>query len=127
VAYRKRRHCDGTAEQRLAAIGAVLEPEADRILEQCEAHQATANRNYYRSSRKPIHISDPHFFNSWRALSLVSTSADLSAINAIRFLLDHKASRQEKLAIRSVDETSATPGAALDLSLVAESWWPLVV
>lgn len=34
------------AEQRLAAIGAVLEPEADRILEQCEAHQATANRNY---------------------------------------------------------------------------------
>jgi hypothetical protein len=40
LAYRS----EGTAEQRHSAIGAVLEPESDRILEQCEAHQATANR-----------------------------------------------------------------------------------
>ena len=42
LAYRT----EGSAEQRLSAIGAWIEPDADRILEQCEAHEATAGRNY---------------------------------------------------------------------------------
>jgi hypothetical protein len=42
LAYRS----EGSAEQRLSAIGELIEPNGDRILEQCEAHQATAGRNY---------------------------------------------------------------------------------
>ena len=40
LAYRS----EGSAEQRLSAIGELIEPEADRILEQCEAHQATGGK-----------------------------------------------------------------------------------
>ena len=39
LAYRS----EGTAEERLNAIGAVLEPDADRILTHCEAHEATSD------------------------------------------------------------------------------------
>jgi len=42
LAYRS----EGGADERLSAIGAVLEPVADRILEQCEAHEATSGRNH---------------------------------------------------------------------------------
>ena len=42
LAYRT----EGSAEQRLSAIGEFIEPDVDHILEQCEAHQATAGRNY---------------------------------------------------------------------------------
>ena len=42
LAYRT----EGSAEQRLSAIGELIEPNGDRILEQCEAHRATAGRNY---------------------------------------------------------------------------------
>ena len=42
LAYRT----EGSAEQRLSAIGELIEPDGDRILEQCEAHRATAGRNY---------------------------------------------------------------------------------
>jgi hypothetical protein len=33
-------------EQRLSAIGELIEPDSERILEQCGAHKATAGRNY---------------------------------------------------------------------------------
>jgi hypothetical protein len=48
LAYRT----DGSAEQRLSAIGELIEPEADRILEQCEAHRATAGRNALCTRRR---------------------------------------------------------------------------
>jgi len=35
---------EGSVEQRLSAIGELIEPDSDRILEQCEAHQAAQGR-----------------------------------------------------------------------------------
>jgi TnpA family transposase len=115
LAYRT----DGTPEQRIAAIGAVLEPEVDHILEQCEAHEATANRNYLPFLGQYYSHQRSALFRFLESVELVSTSADLSTINAIRFVLDHKGSRQEKLALPESDPV-------LNLSFVAENWWPLV-
>jgi hypothetical protein len=45
-----------SVEQRLSAIGELIEPDSDRILEQCEAHQATAGRNYL-PFLNPVHLT----------------------------------------------------------------------
>jgi TnpA family transposase len=121
------RRSGGTAEQRLSAIGAVLEPESDRILEQCEAHQATANRNYLPFLGQFYSHQRSALFRFLETIELVSTSSDVSTVNAVRFLLDHKGSRHEKLWLPVLDENAELPESALDLSFVTEAWWPLVI
>ncbi len=116
---------EGTAEERLAAIGVFLEPEADRILEQCEAHQATAGRNYLPFLTRFYSHQRAALFRFLESIELVSTSADASTTDAIAFLLAHKTSRQEKLSLTDQREPNP-PRAILDLSFVSEPWWPLV-
>ena len=65
LAYRS----EGTAEERLNAIGAVLEPDADRILAQCEAHEATSGRNYLPFLTRFTRINAPFYFDSWTGSS----------------------------------------------------------
>lgn len=122
LAYRSK----GTAEQRLSAIGAFLEPEADRILEQCEAHQATAGRNYLPFLTHFYSHQRAALFRFLESVELASTSGDSSTTKAIGFLLTHKASRQEKLSSPMEQDGTGLQRAAIDLSFVGESWWPLV-
>jgi hypothetical protein len=123
LAYRT----EGSAEQRLSAIGAWIEPDADRILEQCEAHEATAGRNYLPFLGRFYSHRRAALFRFLEGVELVSTSADTSTTDAIAFLLAHKTSRQEDLPVLDERNNEAPEHAAIDLSFVSEPWWPLVV
>jgi TnpA family transposase len=112
----------GTAEQRLSAIGSFIEPDADRILEQCEAHRTTAGRNYLPFLTRYYSHQRAALFRFLESVQLVSTSSDMSITNAVEFLLAHKKSRQEHLSIRDAD----TDQPLVDLSFVSGPWQPLV-
>ena len=115
LAYRT----EGTAEQRLSAIGELIEPDADRILEECEAHQATAGRNYLPFLARYYSHQRGALFSFLESVNLLSTSSDRSMTDAIAFLIAHRKSRLDRLPIK--DEALS-----LDLSFVGEPWWPLV-
>ena len=126
LAYRS----EGSAEQRLSAIGEFIEPDVDHILEQCEAHQATAGRNYLPFLTRFYSHQRAALFSFLDSVELISTSADRSMTDAIRFLIAHKKSRFDMLPARlpikkegSSEDSEALP---LELSFVGEPWWPLV-
>ncbi|MCU1226726.1 MAG: hypothetical protein JWQ42_4819 [Edaphobacter sp.] len=121
LAYRT----EGSAEQRLSAIGELIEPDVDEILEQCEAHQATAGRNYLPFLTRFYSHQRAALFSFLESVELVSTSSDRSMIDAIRFLIAHRKSRVDRLPIK--EEATGEETASLDLSFVGEPWWPLVV
>jgi TnpA family transposase len=107
---------EGNEVDRLGAIGAVIEDKLDSIIEQCEKHTLLAGSNYL-----PLL---PKFYKSQRAVllsflenvQLVSTSQDQSLINAVKFVLHHKASRAEWLTVPT----------DIDLSFVSDKWMSLV-
>jgi len=125
LAYRS----EGTAEERLDAIGAVLEPDAERILAQCEAHEATAGRNHlpfltrFYSHRRAV------LFRFLERIELVSTSSDTSTIDAVAFVLAHNADRHEWISVVREEkrEDGTTEQVSLvGLSMVTEKWLPVV-
>src|SRR5215475_8390806 len=95
LAYRT----EGTAEERLNAIGAVLEPEADSILAQCEAHEATSGRNHLPFLTRFYSHQRAVLFRFLEHIELVSTSPNTSTIDAVVFLLAHKADRHEWMSV----------------------------
>jgi hypothetical protein len=121
LAYRS----EGTAEERLSAIGAVLEPEAERILAQCEAHEATSGRNYLPFLARFYSHQRAVLFRFLEHIELVSTSPDTSTTDAVAFLLAHKADRHEWLSVvrdeaREDGSTEQVP--LLALSMVTKKW-----
>jgi hypothetical protein len=121
LAYRT----EGSAEQRLSAIGEFIEPDSDRILEQCEAHGATAGRNYLPFLTRFYSHQRAALFSFLESVELISTSSDKSMTDAIAFLVAHRKSRQDRLPV-----LQSGPGerdiSFLDLSFVEEPWWPLL-
>lgn len=125
LAYRT----EGTGEERLNAIGAVLEPDADRILTQCEAHEATSGRNYLPFVTRFYSHQRAVLFRFLERIELVSTSPDMSTFNGIRFLLAHKADRHDWLSVirdEPGEDGSTARVPVVDLSMVTEKWWPVV-
>jgi TnpA family transposase len=125
LAYRS----EGSTEERLNAIGAVLEPDADRILTQCEAHEATSGRNHLPFLPKFYSHQRAVLFRFLERIELVSTSRDTSTMDAIAFLLAHKADRHEWISIardekREDGSTEQVP--LVGLSMITEKWWPVV-
>ena len=120
---------EGSKEERFDAVAALLAPDADSILAQCDAHAAVAGNNHlpfllplYRGQRAP-------FLRFLRGLPLVATSQDKAVERAIAFLLDNAASRHARLTVarweRGGDGTRrAVP--LLDLSFVPDKWRELV-
>jgi hypothetical protein len=120
---------EGSKEERFDAVAALLAPDADSILAQCDAHAAVAGNNHlpfllplYRGQRTP-------FLRFLRGLPLVATSQDKAVERAIAFLLDNAASRHARLTVarweRGGDGTRrAVP--LLDLSFVPDKWRELV-
>ncbi|MEI8397184.1 MAG: Tn3 family transposase, partial [Rhodospirillaceae bacterium] len=118
----------GSREVRLAAIEALLLPDADTLLEQCAAHAALADHNhlpflvrFYRGRRRM-------FLRFLESAPLVSTSQDRSVELAVAFLLKHQTNRDPSLCVGDKDErTEGHPiRPRLDLSFVPPAWWPLV-
>jgi TnpA family transposase len=122
LAYRTQ----GSAEQRLSAIGELIEPDSDRILEQCEAHQATAGKNYLPFLTRFYSHQRAAIFSFLESVELLSTSPDKSMTDAIAYLIAHRKSRQDRLPIRE-EGSGEEASPSLDLSFVGEPWWPLVV
>jgi hypothetical protein len=121
LAYRT----EGTAEERLNAIGAVLEPDADRILTQRETHEATSGRNYLPFLTRFYSHQRAVLFRFLERIELVSTSPDMSTVDGIRFLLAHKADRHDWLSvIRGApgEDGSTARVPVVDLSMVTEKW-----
>jgi TnpA family transposase len=125
LAYRS----EGSVEERLNAIGAVLEPDADRILSQCEAHEATSGRNYLPFLTRFYSHQRSVLFRFLERVDLVSTSPSTGTLDAVVFLLAHKADRHDWLPIvrdepRGDGSTEQVP--LVDLSIVTDKWWPVV-
>jgi hypothetical protein len=88
-------HIEGDAQQRLAAIEAVLAGHSTEVLAQCEAHEAHAGHNdfpflwrFYASHRLTL-------FRIWRAIPMKATSQDASLEQALAFIFAHEHSRAE--------------------------------
>jgi TnpA family transposase len=115
-------HTEGDAQQRLAAIEAVLAGNSTELLEQCDAHEAHAGNNYFPFLWRFYASHRPTLFRIWRAIPMKATSQDASLEQALAFILAHEHSRSEWLPLTA--EPTAQP--TLDLSWVPETWWRLV-
>jgi hypothetical protein len=116
----------GTSEERLQAIGSLLEPDLERLLQQCEEHAALVSGN-------PLRLLPPLFRHARAALLLLlehlplePTTQDDSVQKAIAFVLANKASRAELVSIREEAHASEKAKAIVNLSFVSDAWWPLV-
>lgn len=106
---------EGPPEQRLAAVEALLLPDADAILERCAAHAATAEHGHLPFLARFARGQRRMFLRFLAAVPLVATSQDRSLEPAITFVLAHRDQHQPTLRT-----------AGVDLSFVPASWWPLV-
>ncbi|MGH9901778.1 MAG: DUF4158 domain-containing protein, partial [Pyrinomonadaceae bacterium] len=86
---------EGTAEERLAALSAVVGEQPERVIQDCQAYTAYAGDNYapfrwrfYKSHRQTL-------FEWLDQVRLVSTSQDTSLTAALDFLRAHRVSRAE--------------------------------
>jgi Domain of unknown function (DUF4158) len=120
---------DGSAEERLRAIGAFLEPDIDGLLHRCEEHEALASGNHLRLL--PVCYRHPRqaLLSLLAHLPVVSTSTDKSLPEAMAFVLAHQGSRADTLPI--IRERKAKNGPIervplLDLQFVPDAFWPLV-
>jgi len=108
---------EGTREQRLGAIEALLEKDAETILTQCAEHGAIIGNNYL-SFLSPFYIARRSaLFLFIETIPLVSTTQDLALIDAIAFLIKNKSFRGRWISIEN---------SHLNLSLVPDKWWQIV-
>lgn len=118
LAYRS----EGPAEERLNAIGALLDPDADRILAQCEAHEATSGRNYLPFLARFYSHQRAVLLRFLERIQLVSTSPDTSTIDGIAFLLAHKADRHEWISV--LRDQTREDGSTEQVPLATFPWSP---
>ncbi|HET9239221.1 MAG TPA: Tn3 family transposase [Oligoflexus sp.] len=103
-------------EKRLEAITTAVGADPDKILEQCEAYGAHAGGNYLAFLPRIFKGSRSALYSLLEGMPLITTSSDKSVILAVAFLLQNRRSKGEWLHNT----------AAIDLSWVADKWWPLV-
>ena len=118
----------GDPAVRLATIDALLLPDADGIIERCEAHAALAGGNHLPLLGRFYKGQRAAFIRFLEYAKPISTSQDRSVEEAISFLLDHRTHRHPRLAVvRDEGRGHNRTGISLvDLSFVPDKWWPLV-
>ena len=118
----------GDPAARLAALDALLLPDADGVIERCEAHAALAGGNHLPLLGRFYKGQRAAFIRFLEHARPVSTSQDRSVEGAIAFLLDHRTHRHPKLAIVREEGRGGKRVARrlVDLSFVPDRWWPLV-
>jgi len=119
LAYRT----EGSAEQRLSAIGEFIEPDSDRILDSAKHTGRRLEEITFPSSHASIRINEQPFSAFWRAWNYSQTSSDKSMTDAIAFLVAHRKSRQDRLPVLQ-NGPGERDTSFLDLSFVEEPWWP---
>jgi len=118
----------GDPAARLAAVDALLLPDADGVIERCEAHAALAGGNHLPLLGRFYKGQRAAFIRFLEHASPVSTSQDRSVEGAIGFLLDHRTHRHPRLAVVREEGRgrNRTVVSLVDLSFVPDKWWPLV-
>jgi TnpA family transposase len=108
---------DGSAEEKIEAIGLLLPGQGEAVLQSCDDHVAHMNNNYfpflwrfYRSHRATL-------FRVLRTISIKATTQDRAFEDARRFLLDHENKTSLWLAIPK----------NFDHSWMPEAWRRLVL
>jgi TnpA family transposase len=114
MAYRTQ----GTAEEKLQAMGPLLPDHGNAVLQGCEDHLAHAGDNFLPFLWKYYKSHRPTLFRLLRTIKVQATTQDQGFEAAIRFLLDHETKTGEWLAM--------LPGNNPELSWVPEPWWRLV-
>jgi Domain of unknown function (DUF4158) len=88
-----------TAEEQLKTINALIGEEADKILEQCEAHLAYAGNNYLPFLLPLLRTHRKLFFDILEFLQPMSTSTDKALEHAIAFVLRYRHTKAARLSI----------------------------
>jgi hypothetical protein len=117
VAYQQ----EGTAEQRLQNIGALLGQDPTKLLERCEEYEALASGIYLQLLPRFFRHPRNAFLLLLEHIPLSSTSQDQSLEKAIAFILAHQNARSDWISVDSHGNSRAD-----DWSFIGEQWWPLV-
>ena len=112
-----------TAEKQLKTISALIGEDADKILEQCEAHLAYAGNNYLPFLLPLLRTHRKLFFDILAFLQPMSTSTDKALEQAIAFVVRHRDVKATRLAII---EEGPEAKAILDISWLPPRWWQAV-
>jgi TnpA family transposase len=120
---------EGSREERFAAIEALLGPDADDILQRCEAHAALAGDNHFPFLLKSYQSRRSLLLRVLSSVELRASSQDRALEEAIAFVLAHKDHRRAKLKI--IEQERLPDGSErlvqkIDLSFVSNKWWLLV-
>jgi len=113
------------AEEQMEAIQDILGSDAEKIAGECTAYLGYAGNNYlpflpkfYRSRRR-------NFLEFLTVLRPKSTSSDKALEKSIKFLIEHRNRRAERLDI-TVENRGIDGPKVLDLSWVPHKWWRMV-
>jgi len=120
---------EGTAEERVAAMDAVIGGRGDALIEECDAHLAHAGSNYYPFLWRIYRGHRAALFGLLDSLALRATSQDTGLEDAIAFLRAQAGRTGDTVPTVRIErlpggETRAIP--LLDLSWIPEGWWRLV-
>jgi TnpA family transposase len=111
-------HSEGTANERLAAVGEAIGDRGPALLEQCEAHQALAGNNYYPLLWRFYVSHRATLFRLLSVLEFESTSQDQSLMKALALLRQNESYRGEWLLLETDND--------LDLSWASDAVWKLM-
>jgi hypothetical protein len=119
---------DGSIEERLSVMEAVIGLRGDELLEACEAHLVHAGSNYFPFVWRAYKSHRATLFGLFEVLPLRPTSQDTTVEEALRFLQEHAGRTGHWLPMTRTErrggDTSQTP--LLDLSWVPDGWWRLL-
>ena len=119
---------EGAAEEKLAAMRALVGAQAESVIDSCQAYAAYADNNYapflwqfYKSHRQALFALLDH-------LELVSTSQDASLTEALAFLRAHRTSKGDWLKLPELTEKKLAepPLSPQALAWVTDKWWKLI-
>jgi hypothetical protein len=112
---------DGSETQRLRPIGILLGPDVQELLRRREEHVAPASGNHLRLPPQCFRHPRQALLALLENLPLCPTSQDRSVIDAMAFVLANQSARGTSICVYGADRK-----AALNLSFVSDTWWPVV-
>jgi TnpA family transposase len=125
VAYQQ----EGSVAERLAGIETVLGPQAETLLEHCDAHMAYADNNYLPFLQRFYKSHRATLFRFLDVVPLHSSTQDQQLEAAIHFIRQHRTTRSTWLTVpmpQPDDSGTASSTTALECSWIPSKWWKLV-
>lgn len=119
---------EGSRDERLAAVEALLAKDANQILADCIAHTAMSGNSHLAFLQEGYTGRRSVLFLFLQNVPLVATTQDALLSEAVAFLVEHRQTRAEKLSLTWLGKGSHPEVATrqLDISFVPEKWWLLV-